>query len=104
VRCALRGAPASETGLDLPCGGYLGSSAGIGYLIPQAEGASDLAGIILLNVFAPVLKAVINATEDALLVWRRNSAGTPRFSCAYAGHAGQCRCERTKASWAPGGA
>jgi NitT/TauT family transport system permease protein len=55
-------------------GEYLGSSAGVGYLILQAEGTFDidtvLAGIILLTAFALVLDAIITAVENTLLVWR----------------------------------
>jgi NitT/TauT family transport system permease protein len=55
-------------------GEYLGSAAGVGYLILQAEGTFDidtvLAGIIMLTMFALILDAVITVVEDALLVWR----------------------------------
>jgi sulfonate transport system permease protein len=55
-------------------GEYLGSSAGVGYLILQAEGTFDtetvLAGIFMLTIFALALDALIGVIEDALLVWR----------------------------------
>jgi len=55
-------------------GEYLGSAAGVGYLILQAEGTFDidtvLAGIIMLTMFALILDSVITVVEDALLVWR----------------------------------
>jgi NitT/TauT family transport system permease protein len=55
-------------------GEYLGSSAGVGYLILQAEGTFDidtvLAGIVTLTAFALILDAGISAIENALLVWR----------------------------------
>jgi NitT/TauT family transport system permease protein len=55
-------------------GEYLGSAAGVGYLILQAEGTFDidtvLAGIIMLTMFALILDSVITVIEDALLVWR----------------------------------
>ncbi len=55
-------------------GEYLGSSAGVGYLILQAEGVFDIntvfAGIIVLTVCALVLDAVVGAVEERLLFWR----------------------------------
>jgi NitT/TauT family transport system permease protein len=55
-------------------GEYLGSSAGVGYLILQAEGTFDidtvLAGIVMLTAFALALDALITAIENMLLVWR----------------------------------
>ena len=55
-------------------GEYLGSAAGIGYLILQAEGAFDinsvLAGILILTAFALLLDFVVTRTERRLLTWR----------------------------------
>ena len=55
-------------------GEYLGSAAGVGYLILQAEGTFDidtvLAGIIMLTIFALILDTVITLIEGSLLVWR----------------------------------
>lgn len=53
---------------------YLGSSAGLGHLIAQAEGVLDatgvFAGIIVLSVFVIALDAVVDRAEKRLLVWR----------------------------------
>ncbi|MBW7968285.1 ABC transporter permease [Bradyrhizobium sp. BR 10289] len=53
---------------------YLGSSAGLGHLIAQAEGVLDaagvFAGIIVLSAFVVALDAVVDRAEKRLLVWR----------------------------------
>lgn len=55
-------------------GEYLGSSAGVGYLILQAEGAFDidtvLAGILVLTAFALLLDFIVTVLERRLLRWR----------------------------------
>jgi NitT/TauT family transport system permease protein len=55
-------------------GEYLGSAAGVGYLILQAEGTFDingvLAGVILLTIFALLLDGLITLAESHLLAWR----------------------------------
>lgn len=55
-------------------GEYLGSSAGVGYLILQAEGTFDidtvLAGVIMLTIFALLLDFMITVFERNLLAWR----------------------------------
>ena len=54
-------------------GEYLGSAAGVGYLILQAEGSFDIdtvfAGILVLTGFALVLDYVVTLVERRLLVW-----------------------------------
>ena len=59
-------------------GEYLGSSAGVGYLILQAEGAFDIntvfAGILVLTAFALLLDFVVTALEKRLLRWRPAAA------------------------------
>jgi NitT/TauT family transport system permease protein len=59
-------------------GEYLGSSAGVGYLILQAEGAFDIntvfAGILVLTAFALLLDFVVTALENRLLRWRPAAA------------------------------
>ena len=59
-------------------GEYLGSSAGVGYLILQAELTFDidtvLAGIIVLTVFALLLDACVTTVETNLLAWRPANA------------------------------
>jgi sulfonate transport system permease protein len=61
-------------------GEYLGSAAGVGYLILQAEGAFDIntvfAGILVLTAFALVLDAVVSAAERRLLKWQPAQAET----------------------------
>jgi NitT/TauT family transport system permease protein len=55
-------------------GEYLGSAAGVGYLILQAEGVFDIdtvfAGILVLTAFALILDAAVTIAERRLLVWR----------------------------------
>jgi len=55
-------------------GEYLGSSAGVGYLILQAEGVFDVntvfAGIVVLTMAAILLDAIIGVVERRLLKWR----------------------------------
>ncbi|MGL4494685.1 MAG: ABC transporter permease [Beijerinckiaceae bacterium] len=61
-------------------GEYLGSSAGLGYLIHQAEGVLDVtgvfAGMVILTVFVLVIDAVVTVIEKRLLVWQPRSAQT----------------------------
>jgi len=60
---------------------YLGSAAGVGYLILQAEGVFDVdtvfAGIVVLTGCALVLDAGVSLAENRLLVWQPR-ADTPR--------------------------
>ncbi|MGZ5089695.1 MAG: ABC transporter permease [Burkholderiales bacterium] len=55
-------------------GEYLGSAAGVGYLILQAEAVFDIntvfAGILVLTAFALALDGVVSVAEKRLLVWR----------------------------------
>ncbi|TDR89051.1 ABC transporter permease [Enterovirga rhinocerotis] len=55
-------------------GEYLGSSAGLGYKIQEAESVFDVtgvfAGMAILMVFVLALDAVVTAIENRLLVWR----------------------------------
>jgi NitT/TauT family transport system permease protein len=55
-------------------GEYLGSAAGLGYLIQQAEGVFDVAGVFagmfVLAAFVIVIDLVVSAVEHRLLVWR----------------------------------
>ncbi|SPP96964.1 ABC transporter permease [Bradyrhizobium vignae] len=57
---------------------YLGSSAGLGHLIAQAEGVLDatgvFAGIVVLSVFVVALDAMVDRVERRLLVWRPSPA------------------------------
>jgi NitT/TauT family transport system permease protein len=54
-------------------GEYLGASAGLGYLIHEAEGAFDVtgvfAGMFVLAVFVLMVDAVVSAAEKRLLAW-----------------------------------
>jgi len=60
---------------------YLGSAAGVGYLILQAEGVFDVdsvfAGIVVLTACALMLDACVSVAENRLLVWQPR-ADTPR--------------------------
>jgi NitT/TauT family transport system permease protein len=64
-------------------GEYLGSAAGVGYLIHQAEGVFDIntvfAGILLLTAFALVLDWVVGVAEKRLMVWQPKSGETERI-------------------------
>ncbi len=55
-------------------GEYLGSSAGLGYLIQQAEGVFDVtgvfAGMFVLMAFVLIVDGAITLVERRLLVWR----------------------------------
>jgi NitT/TauT family transport system permease protein len=55
-------------------GEYLGSSAGLGYLIQQAEGTFDVTGVfsgmVILAAFVLVIDSLVTRLEQRLLVWR----------------------------------
>lgn len=57
-------------------GEYLGSSAGLGHLIAQAEGVFDatgvFAGIVVLSVFVLLLDRILDWAEKRLITWRPN--------------------------------
>jgi len=55
-------------------GEYLGAAAGLGYLIQQAEGVFDVAGVfagmVVLAAFVVVIDVIVTMVEKRLLVWR----------------------------------
>ncbi|MBI3705370.1 MAG: ABC transporter permease [Rhizobiales bacterium] len=55
-------------------GEYLGSAAGLGYLIQQAEGVFDVAGVFagmfVLAAFVIAIDTIVSLIEKRLLVWR----------------------------------
>jgi NitT/TauT family transport system permease protein len=55
-------------------GEYLGSAAGLGYLIQQAEGTFDVAGVFagmfVLSAFVILIDLAVTLVERRLLVWR----------------------------------
>jgi len=55
-------------------GEYLGSAAGLGYLIQQAEGVFDVAGVFagmfVLAAFVIAIDVLVTIVERRLLVWR----------------------------------
>jgi NitT/TauT family transport system permease protein len=59
-------------------GEYLGSAAGLGYLIQQAEGVFDVAGVFagmfVLSAFVILIDLFVSMVERRLLVWRPNAA------------------------------
>ncbi len=61
-------------------GEYLGSSAGIGYLIHQAEGVFDVtgvfAGMVILMAFVLVIDGFVTLVEKRLLVWKPGETRT----------------------------
>ncbi|MDP3690909.1 ABC transporter permease [Bradyrhizobium sp.] len=60
-------------------GEYLGSAAGLGYLIQQAEGVFDVAavfaGMFVLSAFVILIDLLVTFVERRLLVWRPDGAG-----------------------------
>lgn len=65
-------------------GEYLGSAAGLGYLIHQSESVFDVtgvfAGMFVLMAFVIVVDWIVTRVENRLLVWRPQAAtttGTP---------------------------
>jgi NitT/TauT family transport system permease protein len=61
-------------------GEYLGSAAGLGYIIQQAEGVFDVAGVfagmVVLAAFVITIDLIVTAIENRLLVWRPVAAET----------------------------
>jgi NitT/TauT family transport system permease protein len=59
-------------------GEYLGSAAGLGYLIQQAEGIFDVAGVFagmfVLSAFVILIDFGVTLVERRLLVWRPDAA------------------------------
>jgi NitT/TauT family transport system permease protein len=59
-------------------GEYLGSAAGLGYLIQQAEGIFDVAGVFagmfVLSAFVILIDFGVTLVERRLLVWRPDTA------------------------------
>lgn len=62
-------------------GEYLGSSAGLGYLIAQAEGNFDaigvFAGILILAIFVLIIDSILDVVEKRLIKWRPNASERP---------------------------
>lgn len=60
-------------------GEYLGSAAGLGYVIQQAEGVFDVAGVFagmfVLSAFVILIDLAVTLVERRLLVWRPEAAG-----------------------------
>jgi NitT/TauT family transport system permease protein len=61
-------------------GEYLGSSAGLGYKIHEAESVFDVtgvfAGMLILAVFVIVIDYAVTLIENRLLVWRPGPSTT----------------------------
>ena len=62
-------------------GEYLGSAAGLGYRIHQAEGVFDTVGVfsgmLILTVFVIAVDAIVSLVEARYLVWRPGTGGRP---------------------------
>jgi NitT/TauT family transport system permease protein len=62
-------------------GEYLGSAAGLGYMIQQAEGTFDttgvFAGMIILAIFVLAIDWCVTLVEQRLLVWRPEVSARP---------------------------
>ncbi|WP_298260480.1 ABC transporter permease [Bradyrhizobium sp.] len=63
-------------------GEYLGSAAGLGYLIQQAEGVFDVAGVFagmfVLSAFVILIDVFVSLVERRLLVWRPTNTAEVR--------------------------
>jgi NitT/TauT family transport system permease protein len=61
-------------------GEYLGSAAGLGYRIQQAEGSFDVTGVfsgmLVLVIFVLLIDGLVTLVERRLLVWRPRAAST----------------------------
>jgi len=61
-------------------GEYLGAAAGLGYIIQQAEGTFDVAGVfagmVVLAAFVILIDSLVTLVERRLLVWRPVAAET----------------------------
>jgi len=61
-------------------GEYLGSAAGLGYRIQQAEGSFDVTGVfsgmLILAVFVLLIDGIVSFVERRLLVWRPQATST----------------------------
>lgn len=59
-------------------GEYMGSAAGLGYVIAQAEGVFDttgvFAGMVLLVVFVLILDLIVSQVERRILAWRPSTS------------------------------
>ncbi|MCD6734599.1 MAG: ABC transporter permease [Burkholderiaceae bacterium] len=64
-------------------GEYLGSAAGVGYLILQAEGTFDIntvmAGIVVLTAFALALDGAVGVVEQRLMKWQPRQGETEKL-------------------------
>jgi NitT/TauT family transport system permease protein len=62
-------------------GEYLGSAAGLGYRIHQAEGVFDTVGVfsgmLILTLFVIAVDALVSLIEARFLVWRPDAGGRP---------------------------
>jgi len=63
-------------------GEYLGSAAGLGYRIHQAEGVFDVTGVfsgmLVLSIFVIIIDLGVTAIENRLMVWRPTSAASQK--------------------------
>ncbi|MDP3410630.1 ABC transporter permease [Bosea sp. (in: a-proteobacteria)] len=61
-------------------GEYLGSSAGLGYKIQEAESVFDVTGVfsgmVILMIFVIAIDSVVTMVEKRLLVWRPGQSST----------------------------
>jgi len=61
-------------------GEYLGSSAGLGYKIHEAESVFDVTGVfsgmLILAIFVILIDSIVTFVENRLLVWRPGQSST----------------------------
>jgi NitT/TauT family transport system permease protein len=62
-------------------GEYLGSSAGLGCKIHEAESVFDVTGVfsgmLILMTFVIIIDSIVTYIENKLLVWRPGQGGRP---------------------------
>jgi NitT/TauT family transport system permease protein len=63
-------------------GEYLGSSAGLGYKIQEAESVFDVtgvfAGMVILSIFVIIIDLAVTLIENRLLRWRPEASAAVR--------------------------
>jgi NitT/TauT family transport system permease protein len=61
-------------------GEYLGSSAGLGYKIQEAESVFDVTGVfsgmMILMIFVIAIDSLVTLVEKRLLVWKPGQSAT----------------------------
>src|SRR5690606_37949277 len=84
-------------------GEYLGASAGLGYLIAQAEGNFNsiavFAGIVILAVFVLIVDRLLDLLESSVITWRPSSASRTMSSSTGTSRGIAPRCDLVRHAW-----